>query len=142
MNTQAKFPPPLRAELGYKELVLRITPMPSDCNINGDIFGGWLMSQMDIAGAIPVCCIAKHRNIATIAVNSIVFKQAVKAGNLLSFYAEIVKIGTTSITVEVSAYAMDINNPDGEHIKVTEANITYVTMDKNRQPIPVLPQKD
>ena len=86
------------------EPTLRVVPMPSDSNSNGDIFGGWIMSQVDIAGAIPVVQLVNGR-VATVAVNSFVFKQPVFIGDLVSFYATIKKIGTTSVTVNVEVFA-------------------------------------
>ena len=78
--------------------------MPSDANYTGDIFGGWIMSQVDIAGSIPAIELAKGR-VATIAVNSFVFKQPVLIGDVVSFYAKVVRVGRTSITVDVEVYA-------------------------------------
>ena len=83
---------------------LRVMPMPADANIHGDVFGGWIMSQVDIAGAIPAVRRANGR-VGTVAVNSFLFKQPVFVGDLLSFYARIIKTGTTSVTVTVEVYA-------------------------------------
>src|SRR5476651_2154940 len=81
-----------------RQLVLRVMPMPADANGNGDIFGGWIMAQVDLAGAVLPARIAKGR-IATVAVNEFVFKQPVSMGDLLSFYAKVERIGRTSVTV-------------------------------------------
>ncbi len=118
--------------------VLRMVPMPSNTNYAGDIFGGWIMSQVDIAGSIPALRQARGR-VATIAVNSFIFKQPVLVGDLVSFYAAIIKTGRTSITVEVSVYAQrGMREGDKETcIKVTEAVLTYVAIDANRRPRPV-----
>src|SRR3954453_14293331 len=86
------------------QLVMRVMPMPADANANGDIFGGWIMAQVDLAGAVLPVRIAKGR-IATVAVNEFVFKQPVSVGDLLSFYARVTRIGTTSVTVHVEVYA-------------------------------------
>ena len=111
---------------------LRVTPMPADANFHGDIFGGWIMSQVDIAGSVPASRRARGR-IATVAVNSFVFKQPVLIGDLVSFYATIEKTGRTSITVSDDVYAQ--RNPDQEvTVKVTEASITYVAVDPDRKP--------
>jgi len=111
---------------------LRVTPMPADANANGDIFGGWIMSQVDIAGSVPAARRARGR-IATVAVNSFVFKQPVLVGDLVSFYATIEKTGRTSITVSVEVYAQ--RNPDQEvTVKVTEASLTYVAVGADRKP--------
>ena len=106
--------------------------MPADANQNGDIFGGWIMSQVDIAGSVPAARRARGR-IATVAVNSFVFKQPVLVGDLVSFYATIEKVGRTSITVSVEVYAQ--RNPDQEiTVKVTEASLTYVAVGPDRKP--------
>jgi len=115
-----------------KEPTLRVVPMPADSNSSGDIFGGWVMSQVDIAGSIPAIRTARGR-VATVAVNSFVFRQPVMVGDLVSFYAEVIKIGRTSITVEVEVYAQ--RNPEREEtVKVTEATLTYVAVDAQRRP--------
>ncbi|MBU0751824.1 MAG: acyl-CoA thioesterase [Gammaproteobacteria bacterium] len=108
--------------------VLRVMPMPADLNPSGDVFGGWVMAQVDIAGAIPAMKRARGR-IATVAVNSFLFKQPISAGDVVSFYAEVVKVGNSSISVDVQVYAE--RHP--EHpitVKVTEARLTYVALDR------------
>jgi len=121
-----------------KEPVLRVMPMPADVNIHGDIFGGWIMSQVDIAGGVTAARRARGR-VATVAVNSFVFKQPVLMGDVVSFYAEIVRVGNTSITVDVSVYAQ--RDPhDMQVVKVTEAVLTYVATDENRRPRAVPPE--
>ena len=115
-----------------KEPILRVVPMPADSNSCGDIFGGWVMSQVDVAGSIPAIRTARGR-VATVAVNSFVFRQPVMVGDLVSFYAKVIKIGRTSITVEVEVYAQ--RNPEREEtVKVTEATLTYVAVDAQRRP--------
>ena len=115
-----------------KDPILRVAPMPRDSNQTGDIFGGWIMAQVDIAGSIPAMRLAKER-VATVAVNSFVFKQPVFVGDLVSFYAEVVRVGRTSITVNVEVYAQ--HKPEREEVvKVTEATLTYVAVDENRKP--------
>ena len=115
-----------------RELVLRVMPMPADANANGDIFGGWIMAQVDLAGAVLPARIARGR-IATVAVNQFVFKQPVSVGDLLSFYARVERIGNTSITVHVEVFA-ERNPADLHVVKVTEANLTYVAIDHSGQP--------
>mgnify|MGYP001233663598 CR=1 FL=1 len=112
--------------------------MPADANQHGDIFGGWIMSQVDIAGGVLAAARARGR-VATVAVNSFLFKQPVMIGDVLSFYAEITRIGTTSITVQVEVFAQR-NPADIEVLKVTEATLTYVATDSNRQRRPVPPE--
>ncbi len=117
---------------GDRQLVMRVMPMPADANGNGDIFGGWIMAQVDLAGAVLPARIAKGR-IATVAVNQFVFKQPVSMGDLLSFYAKVERIGRTSITINVEVYAE--RNPANLHVvKVTEANLTYVAIDMSGKP--------
>lgn len=118
---------------------LRVMPMPADANIHGDVFGGWIMSQVDIAGAIPAVRRANGR-VGTVAVNSFVFKQPVFVGDLLSFYSKIVKTGTTSVTVTVEVYA-ERNRLESEVVKVTEATLTYVSVGEDRRPraLPPIP---
>ena len=114
------------------ELVLRVMPMPADVNSNGDIFGGWVMAQVDIAGAVLPSRIARGR-LATVAVNQFIFKQPVSMGDLLSFYAKVTRIGTTSISVHVDVYA-ERNPANLQVVKVTEADLTYVAIDSNGRP--------
>ncbi|MGB7541204.1 MAG: acyl-CoA thioesterase [Burkholderiales bacterium] len=120
-----------------KDPVLRVVPMPADANQHGDIFGGWIMSQVDIAGGVFAARHARGR-VATVAVNQFVFKQPVFIGDVLSFFADIVRVGNTSITVNVEVYAQR-NPEDIEIVKVTEATLTYVATDANRKPRPVPP---
>src|SRR3954462_11165212 len=114
---------------------LRVMPMPADANIHGDVFGGWIMAQVDIAGSLPAIRRARGR-VVTVAVNSFVFKQPVFVGDVVSFYATIVRVGRTSITVDVSVYAQRGLRHGGEEIciKVTEAVLTYVAVDEQRKP--------
>ena len=120
---------------GDHELVMRVMPMPADANGNGDIFGGWIMAQVDVAGSVLPARIAKGR-IATVAVNQFVFKQPVSISDLLSFYARVERIGTTSVTVNVEVYA-ERNPADLHVVKVTEANLTYVAIDRSGKPRPI-----
>jgi acyl-CoA thioesterase YciA len=114
---------------------LRVVPMPADANQNGDIFGGWIMAQVDIAGGIVAGRLARGR-VATVAVNSFVFKQPVQIGDVLSFYADTVRVGNTSITVKVEVYAE--RRPEAPRVvKVTEATLTYVAIDAEGRPRPV-----
>nr|WP_157615688.1 acyl-CoA thioesterase [Rhizobacter sp. Root404] len=115
-----------------RQLVLRVMPMPADANGNGDIFGGWIMAQVDIAGAVLPARIAKGR-IVTVAVNEFIFKQPVSISDLLSFYAKVERIGKTSVTVNVEVYA-ERNPANLQVVKVTEANLTYVAIDKDGKP--------
>ena len=118
-----------------RELVMRVMPMPGDANGNGDIFGGWIMAQVDLAGAVLPARIAKGR-ITTVAVNEFVFKQPVSMGDLLSFYASVTRVGRTSVTVHVEVYA-ERNPADLHVVKVTQANLTYVAIDGAGKPRPI-----
>jgi acyl-CoA thioesterase YciA len=119
-----------------RDPVLRVVPMLKDANATGDIFGGWIMSQVDIAGAVPCSRLAKGR-VATVAVNSFSFRQPVFIGDLVSFYAEVKRVGRTSITVDVEVYAQR-GMEEQVCVKVTEATLTYVAVDDKRQPRPVV----
>jgi acyl-CoA thioesterase YciA len=116
--------------------VLRIVPMPADTNAHGTIFGGWVMAQVDIAGSIPAWARAQGP-VVTIAVNSFVFREPVFVGDLVSFYARVLKVGKTSITVDVEVFAQRGRMGKPEAVKVTEAQLTYVAVDERRQPRPV-----
>ena len=118
--------------LPKRQPTLRMVAMPSDCNYSGDVFGGWIMGQVDIAGSIPALHRARGR-VVTVAVNSFIFKQPLFMGDMVSLYASITKVGHTSITVNVEVYAQrDPERPTC--VKVTEATLTYVAVDENRKP--------
>lgn len=118
--------------LPSRHATLRVVAMPMDCNIAGDVFGGWVMAQVDIAGSIPAISRARGR-VATVAVNSFVFKQPLFMGDVVSFYADIVKVGRTSMTVNVEVFAQrDPVQPTC--VKVTEATLTYVAVGEDRKP--------
>ncbi len=118
--------------LPSRHATLRVVAMPADCNMTGDVFGGWVMAQVDIAGSIPAISRAKGR-VATVAVNSFIFKQPLFMGDVVSFYADIVKVGRTSMTVNVEVYAQrDPIKPTC--VKVTEATLTYVAVSDERKP--------
>ena len=118
-----------------RQLVLRVMPLPADANANGDVFGGWIMAQVDIAGSILPARLSRGR-VTTVAVNEFVFKQPVSIGDLLSFYATVTRVGRTSITVHVEVMAE--RDPENLHVvKVTEANLTYVAIDRAGKPRPI-----
>jgi acyl-CoA thioesterase YciA len=130
--TMSNAAPPVSSLPHDKELVLKVIPMPADCNANGDIFGGWVMAQVDLAGSVLPARRAQGR-MATVAVNEFIFKQPVRIGDLLSFYSEITRVGRTSITVSVEVYAERMRS-QGAYTKVTEAQLTYVAIDENGKP--------
>ncbi|MCV2349972.1 acyl-CoA thioesterase [Paucibacter sp. AS339] len=115
-----------------RELVLRVMPMPADANHNGDVFGGWIMAQVDIAGSILPARLSKGR-VATVAVKEFLFKQPVSIGDLLSFYSQVTRVGRTSITVRVEVVA-ERNPANPEVVKVTEAELTFVAIDHSGKP--------
>ncbi len=115
--------------------VLRVVPMPADANQHGDIFGGWIMSQVDIAGGV-VAAVRSRGRVATVAVNSFLFREPVMIGDRVSFYADVIRVGRTSITVNVEVFA-ERNPAEREVVKVTEATLTYVATDSQRRPRPV-----
>jgi acyl-CoA thioesterase YciA len=124
-------------KLPDEDPVLRVVPMPGDANAHGDVFGGWIMAQVDLAGGIRAGRRANGR-VATVAVNSFVFKEPVFVGDVLSFYGRILKSGRTSVTVDVAAYA-ERSRDGGKVVKVTEATLVYVATDEQRQPRPLPP---
>ncbi|GAB3658788.1 acyl-CoA thioesterase [Ramlibacter alkalitolerans] len=115
-----------------KELVLKVIPMPADTNGNGDIFGGWVMAHVDLAGSILPARIIRGR-MATVAVKEFVFKQPVRVGDILSFYSSVTRIGRTSVTVDVEVFAERFQR-QGSFVRVTEALVTYVALDENGRP--------
>jgi acyl-CoA thioesterase YciA len=129
------FSPPAAQLPTDKELVLKVIPMPADTNGNGDIFGGWVMAQVDLAGSVLPARYMQGR-MATVAVNEFIFKQPVRVGDILSFFSSITRVGNTSVTVEVEVYAERFTD-QGRYVKVTEARLTYVAIDDQGRPRPV-----
>jgi len=127
-------------QLPNRHATLRLVPMPKDTNTAGDVFGGWVMSQVDIAGSIAASRRAKGRTV-TVAVNAFSFKAPVFVNDVVSFYADVVKVGTTSLTVNVEVYVERglRGKKLGAVEKVTEAVLTYVAVDENRNKRPVPP---
>ncbi|MDZ4260812.1 MAG: acyl-CoA thioesterase [Pseudomonadota bacterium] len=117
-----------------KQPMIRVIAMPADANAGGDIFGGWIMAQVDLAGSVIA-----HRyvgaRVVTVAVNSFAFHQPVFIGDLVSCYADVIKVGNTSITIEVTVFAE--RNKMNSPVKVTQAVLTYVAVDENRRPTPI-----
>jgi acyl-CoA thioesterase YciA len=119
------------------EPALRAIAMPADANPSGDIFGGWVLSQMDLAGGTVATRRARGR-VATVAITGMTFHLPVLIGDEVSCYAEIVKIGRSSLTVRVESWAR--RGASDEQVKVTEGIFTYVAIDPDRRPRPVPPQ--
>ena len=115
-------------------LTVRISAMPADTNANGDIFGGWLLSQMDLGGGVFASKIAKSRTV-TVAIEAMNFRKAVYVGDLVSVHATLVRVGRTSITVHLEAWVL--RRKEMLSILVTDGNFTYVSIDDHGQPQPV-----
>ena len=124
----------MSAEKPRGELSLRTLAMPRDANPNGDIFGGWVISQMDIAAGMAASLRSQGRA-ATVAINGMVFKLPVCVGDILCVYTDIERVGRTSMTIHVEAWAL--RGRIGEHVKVTEGQFTFVAIDDERKPRPV-----
>jgi acyl-CoA thioesterase YciA len=116
------------------ELSIRTLAMPADTNQNGDIFGGWLLGQMDTGGGIFASKTAEGRTV-TVAIDAMSFRSPVYVGDVVSVYADLIRIGTTSITVHVEAWVM--RREESNLVHVTEGNFTYVAVDENNRPRPV-----
>lgn len=116
------------------ELVIRTLAMPKDTNANGDIFGGWLVSEMDLGGAILAKATSKSR-IVTVAIDKMVFHHPVKVGDVVCCYANLTKTGKTSMTVKIEAWALPYDG--GQRNKVTEGIFTYVAIDEAGKPVSV-----
>ena len=124
---------------GNRQPVIRVIPHQQDTNTAGDIFGGWIMSHVDVAGGIVAARRARGR-VVTVAVNAFQFKKPVFVGDIVSFYARVLGVGNTSITVDVEVFAergWEDAEHSGEVINVTEATLTYVAIGKDRRPRPV-----
>lgn len=120
------------------QLAIRTVAMPADTNPNGDIFGGWLLAQMDVAGGIT----AKQRSrgrVATVAVDAMTFKSPVKVGDVLCCYADILRVGRTSMTIRIEAWVIRTPDNAGARVQVTEGVFTYVAIDGLGKPRPVPP---
>jgi len=120
------------------ELMLRTLAMPKDVNVNGDIFGGWVLSQMDIAAGIIAGRRARGR-VTTVALDAMKFIRPVGVGNVLCVYAEITRVGRTSMAISVEAWVLRSRSSDRE--KVTEATFTFVAIDDDSRPTPIPPEE-
>lgn len=123
-----------------REPVIRIIPMPKDTNPNGDIFGGWIMSHVDLAGSVVAAARIRGR-MATVAVNRFSFKHPVYVGDLVSIYGQVERVGNTSLTVyaEVFVQRSTLGEFSGEVVRVTDASLTYVALDDQGRPTPIPP---
>ena len=116
------------------DLCIRTLAMPADTNANGDIFGGWLLGQMDVGGGVFASKVAKSRTV-TVAIEAMSFRKAVYVGDLVSVYGKLVRVGRTSVTVRLEAWAM--RRREMQSILVTEGNFTYVSIDDHGRPQPI-----
>ena len=123
-----------KAEWPHEAPVLRAIAMPSDTNPEGDIFGGWLLSQMDVGGGVFAAKLAKSRTV-TVAIEAMNFRKAVYVGDLVSVYAHLVRIGRTSMTVRLEAWVL--RRKEEQPILVTDGNFTYVSIDDDGRPQPI-----
>ena len=117
------------------ELCIRTLAMPADTNQNGDIFGGWLLSQMDVAGGVFAAKVAKSRTV-TVAIEAMNFRKPVYVGDLVSVYADVVRVGRTSVTVHLEAWVLR-RRESQSMILVTDGNFTYVSIDEHGKPQPI-----
>jgi acyl-CoA thioesterase YciA len=126
---------PLSEETGPRgDLCTRTLAMPADTNANGDIFGGWLLSQMDIAGGVAASKIAKTRTV-TVSIDAMNFRKAVYVGDLVSVHANLVRVGRTSMTLHLEAWV--VRRKEMQPILVTDGNFTYVAIDEDGKPQPI-----
>ncbi|MCR9214783.1 MAG: acyl-CoA thioesterase [Proteobacteria bacterium] len=118
----------------FSDPIIRTAPQPRDCNNNGDIFGGWVLSQMDIAGGVTAARRAKGR-VVTVAVEAMTFHQPIKVGDVVSIYGDVERVGRTSIAVKLTTIVA--RKLDSEEIKVTEGTYIFVAIDDEGRPRPV-----
>jgi acyl-CoA thioesterase YciA len=130
--TDAHIQAPLSTDIGPKgDLCIRTLAMPADTNANGDIFGGWLLSQMDVGGGVFASKVTKSRTV-TVAIEAMNFRKAVYVGDLVSVHANLARVGRTSITVHLEAWVL--RRRETQPILVTDGNFTYVSIDDNGRP--------
>ena len=130
-DTQAAHAPPNTETDPLGELCIRTLAMPADTNQNGDIFGGWLLSQMDLAGGVFASKIAKSRTV-TVAIEAMNFRKPVYVGDLVSVHGNLVRVGKTSLTIHLEAWVL--RRKEMQSILVTDGNFTYVSIDDQGHP--------
>ena len=119
-----------------REVAIRLTMMPRDTNAHGTVFGGIILSYIDVAGGVEAIRHTKHERFVTVAMNEIIFHEPVFIGDLVSFYAETLKVGNTSITVRVVVESERFGS-HGQSVRVTEAEVTYVAINQNREKVKI-----
>lgn len=117
-----------------RDAAIRLTMMPRDTNAHGTVFGGVILSYIDIAGGVEAVRHTKHERFVTVAMNEVIFHEPVFIGDLVSFYAETMKVGNTSITIHVEVEAERFGNK-GQKVRVTSADLTFVAIDENREKV-------
>lgn len=117
-----------------KDAAIRLTMMPRDTNAHGTVFGGIILSYIDVAGGVEAVRETRHNRFVTVAMKEVIFHEPVFIGDLVSFYAETTRIGNTSISIHVVVEAERFSN-QGEKVKVTEAEVTYVAINENREKV-------
>jgi acyl-CoA thioesterase YciA len=133
--TEANVHTPPSDETGPRgDLCTRTLAMPADTNANGDIFGGWLLSQMDIAGGVAASKVAKSRTV-TVSIDAMNFRKPVYVGDLVSVHANLVRVGRTSMTIHLEAWV--VRRKETKPILVTDGNFTYVAIDEEGRPQPI-----
>lgn len=131
-DDDAQMPPEIRGRMP----AMRLVPLPENTNANGDIFGGWILAQMDLAAGKTAYFRAKGR-VVTIAIDSMKFHKHVAVGDELSIYTDVTRVGNTSLTIKVESWAR--RKESGDYVKVTEGLFTFVRIDNDRKPVPVPP---
>ena len=120
----------------HRDAAIRLTMMPRDTNAHGTVFGGIILSYIDVAGGVEAVRHTKHERFVTVAMKEVIFHEPVFIGDLVSFYAETLKVGNTSITIHVDVEAERFGN-HGQVVKVTSAEITFVAIDINREKVKI-----
>ncbi len=126
----------IHTTLSDTDPAIRLTMMPRDTNAHGTVFGGTILSYIDVAGGVEAVRHTLHNRFVTIAMKEVIFHEPVFIGDLVSFYAETTRVGSTSITIHVVVEAERFGTP-GEKVKVTEAEVTYVAINKKREKVKI-----
>ena len=121
---------------GYRDAAIRLTMMPRDTNAHGTVFGGIILSYIDVAGGVEAVRHTKHERFVTVAMKEVIFHEPVFIGDLVSFYAETIKVGKTSITIHVDVEAERFGNK-GQRVRVTEAEVTFVAINQFREKVQI-----
>src|SRR6476661_676062 len=120
-----------------RDAAIRLTMMPRDTNAHGTVFGGIILSYIDVAGGVESVRHTGHDRFVTVAMKEVIFHEPVFMGDLVSFYAETTRLGNTSITIHVTVEAERFGSPHGQKVKVTEADVTYVAINQYREKVKI-----